>query len=170
MRITLKHFAPFLMLLIISMANVAASPKSENKKAAQLKSDMNKIWPYIQTVKVEYDLVLAQLETIDCDSTRKRFLLEYEEYVKESYFDKVVKLNVRQGKLLLLLIDRELGKTPYELLVTFLNEERANFWQKFALLLDADLKKKYYSFLNPDIEIILQQLARERKHDYLLPK
>jgi hypothetical protein len=34
------------------MANVAASPKSDSKKAAQLKSDMNKIWPYIQTVKV----------------------------------------------------------------------------------------------------------------------
>ena len=58
------------MLLIISMANLAASPKSENKSSA-IKSDMNKIWPFIQAVKVEYDLVLAQLETIDCDSTEK---------------------------------------------------------------------------------------------------
>ncbi len=170
MRIPLKHIAPFLMLLIISMANVAASPKSDSKKAAQLKSDMNKIGPYIQTVKVEYELVQAQLETIECDSAKKEFLLEYEHYVKDAYFNKVIKLNIRQGKLLLLLIDRNLGKTPYELLEQFLNKERADFWQKCAKLLDADLKKKYHSILYPEVEFYLEKLSRERKHDYLLPK
>jgi hypothetical protein len=140
------------------------------KKEAQLNSDLEKIWPFIQTVKVEYELVLAQLETIECDSVRKEFLLTYEEYVKDAYFDKVVKLNVRQGRLLLLLIHRELKKTPYELLITFLNQERADFWQKMALILDADLKGKYFPLIYPEMERIIQRLSREKKHDYLLPK
>jgi len=160
----------FISFLVLFSLQGLASPKLSPKKEAQLSSDLEKIWPFIQTVKVEYELVLAQLETIECDSARKEFLLTYEEYVKDAYFNKVVRLNVRQGRLLLLLIHRELGKTPYELLVKFLNRERADFWQKMALILDADLKGKYVSFLYPDIEQIVLRLAREKKHDYLLPK
>lgn len=158
-----------ILLVLISVTGFASSTPSP-KKTAHLQTDLLKIWPFIQTIKVEYELVLAQLETIECDSAKKVFLLEYENYVKDAYFGKAVKLNVRQGKLLLLLIHRELGKTPYDLLVKFLNQERADFWQKMALILDADLKGKYYSFLNPEMEIYLQKLAQERKHDYLLPK
>lgn len=159
-----------LLSLVIFSVSGFAVPRLSEKKEAQLQHDLTKIWPYIQTVKVEYDLVLAQLETIEGDSAKKEFLLNYEQYVKDAYFDKVVRLNVRQGKLLLLLIDRELGKTPYELLVKFLNKERADFWQKMALLLDANLKAKYYSILYPEIEIYLVKLARENKHEYLLPR
>jgi hypothetical protein len=161
--------AIFISFLVLFSLHGLASPTLTQKKEAQLNSDLEKIWPFIQTVKVEYELVLAQLETIECDSTRKEFLLTYEKYVKDAYFDKVVRLNVRQGRLLLLLIHRELGKTPYELLVKFLNKERADFWQKMALILDTDLKGKYSPFLYPDFELIVLRLAREKKHDYLLP-
>ncbi|HNW52418.1 MAG TPA: DUF4294 domain-containing protein [Prolixibacteraceae bacterium] len=159
-----------MLMLAICSASGAVGSKLSPKKEEQLKNDLSKIWPYIQTVKVEYELVEAQLETIECDSAKKEYLLKYEHYVKDAYFDKVIKLNIRQGKLLLLLIDRELGKTPYDLLEKFLNKERANFWQKCAKLVDADLKRKYYSILYPEVEFYLEKLSRERKHDYLLPK
>jgi hypothetical protein len=79
-------------------------------------------------------------------------------------------LNIRQGRLLLLLIDREFGKTPYDLLVHFRNKERADFWQKFASVLDADLNGKYYPFLHPEIEEIIKRLSKENKEEYLMPK
>jgi hypothetical protein len=167
----LKRVLIFVIIAMLSLSMTGfAGTKLSPKKESQLQSDLLKVWPYIQTVKVEYELVMAQLETIENDSIKKEFLLNYEEYVKDAYFDKVVRLNVRQGKLLLLLIHRELGRTPYDLLVQFLNRERADFWQKMALILDADLKGKFSPFLYPDMEIIVTRLARERKHDYLLPR
>jgi hypothetical protein len=160
----------FLIFLVITTMTGMANTKLSPKKEAQLNEDLSKIWPFVQTVKVEYELVMAQLETIECDSAKKEFLFNYEKYVKDAYFDKVVRLNVRQGKLLLLLIDRELGRTPYDLLVQFLNQVRADFWQKMALILDADLKGKYYAFLHPEMEEIILRLSRESKEEYLLPK
>jgi hypothetical protein len=141
-----------------------------SKKESQLSDDLKKVWPFTQTVKIEYELVVAQLEIMENDSMKKAFLSDYEEYVKDAYFDRLVKLNIRQGKLLLLLIHRELGKTPYELLRDFRNRERADFWQKFAKFLGADLKSKYDPETYPEIEEIILKLSEEGIHEYIPPK
>jgi hypothetical protein len=147
-----------------------SSQTNSSKKELQLYEDLSKVWPFSQTVKIEYELVLAQLEIMENDSLKKDYMASYEEYVKDAYFDRLVRLNIRQGKLLLLLIDRELGKTPYELLRNFRDKERADFWQKFARFLGADLKGKYDPKVYPEIEEIILRLVSEKKHDYLLPK
>ncbi|MBN1769266.1 MAG: DUF4294 domain-containing protein [Prolixibacteraceae bacterium] len=54
---------------------------------------------------------------------------EYESLVKQEYLKKVLNLNLRQGKLLLLLIHRELGQTPFDLLKMYLSYRKARFWQ-----------------------------------------
>jgi hypothetical protein len=107
---------------------------------------------------------------MESDSLKKDYLNHYEDYVKDAYFDRLVRLNIRQGKLLLLLIHRELGKTPYELLLNFRSRERADFWQKFAKLLGADLKGKYDPKVYPEIEEIVLKLSEEASHQYIPPK
>ena len=170
----MKKRAITISLLLFTMAffslPVFSSQYNQSKKEIQLNKDLNKVWPFIQTVKVEYELVLAQLEIMEDDSIKKAFLSDYEEYVKNAYFDRVVKLNIRQGKLLLLLIDRELGKTPYELLRDFRNRERADFWQKFARILGADLKGKYDPEVYPQIEEIVLKLSADSIHEYIPPR
>ncbi len=122
-----------------------------------LKSDLDAVWPLVNTVKVEYELVLAQLEFIEKRSEREQFLEDYEHYVKKQYLSEVLSLNIRQGKLLLLLIERELEKTPYELLVEYRSRNTANFWQKMARLVGANLKDKYSVKAYPHIESTLQK-------------
>jgi hypothetical protein len=147
-----------------------SSQTGPSKRESQLYDDLSKVWPFLQTVKIEYELVVAQLEIMENDSMKKAFLSDYEEYVKDAYFDRLVRLNIRQGKLLLLLIYRELGKTPYELLRDFRNRERADFWQKFAKFLGADLKSKYNPEMYPEIEEIVLRLSEERIQEYISPK
>lgn len=105
-----------------------------------------------QTVKIEYDLAKAQLEFCITEEDKKEFIEEYEEFIKENYFKVVLSLNIRQGKLLLLLIDRELGKTPFDLLKENLSLKRAIFWQRWAKLTSANLKEKYVAEEHPLIE------------------
>jgi hypothetical protein len=170
MNIKLTTIVAFLVLLTATSLAEVTTTKLTPKKIAQLNEDLLKVWPFIQTIKVEYDLVVAQLETIETDSMKQKFLEDYEDYIEDTYFNKLIRLNIRQGRLLLLLIDREFGKTPYELLTQFRNKERADFWQKFAKVVDADLKGKYIPLLHPEIEEIILRLSQEKKEEYLMPK
>jgi hypothetical protein len=160
----------FLLFMVFFTIPVYSSQTMSPRKEAQLFNDLSKVWPFSQTVKVEYELVQAQLEIMENDSLKKDFMNHYEDYVKDAYFDRLVRLNIRQGKLLLLLIHRELGKTPYELLRDFRNKERADFWQKFAKFLGADLKGKYDPTVHPEIEEIVLKLSEEAAHQYIPPK
>ena len=155
--------AKYLLVTILIFISISLCAK----KDSQLESDLNKIWPLVQTVKIEYDLVMVQLEMMEEGEKKEKFLLEYEAFVKDKYFDEVVKLNIRQGKLLLLLIHREIGRTPYDLLKEFLNLSRANFWQRFASFLGADLKTKYSPEKYPEIESIVQNLSNQEIHPYI---
>lgn len=127
----------------------------------ELKNDLELVWPLAQTVKIEYELTTVQLHFYNTKAEREQFIKEFEHFIKDKYFSNVLELNMRQGKLLLLLIDRELGKTSYDLLKEYLGNQRAQFWQRFANLLGANLKEKYIANNNPIIENEIHQLLKK---------
>ena len=53
------------------------------------------------------------------------------------------KLTLSQGKMLIKLIDRECNQTSYELINAFIGKFKAGFYQTFAALFGASLKKEY---------------------------
>ena len=53
------------------------------------------------------------------------------------------KLSFAQGKLLIKLIDRQSNSTSYELVKAFMGPFKAGFYQTFAALFGASLKKEY---------------------------
>lgn len=124
----------------------------------KLKEDLQIVWPLLQTVKIEYALVNAQLEFIGSESAKKEFLSEYEEFVKEKYFKSVLSLNYRQVKLLVLLIDRELGETPFNLLKQYRTFSRAVYWYRAAKVVGINIRDKYKAESYPEIEEELLQL------------
>ena len=53
------------------------------------------------------------------------------------------KLSFAQGKLLIKLVDRQTHSTSYELVKAFMGPFKAGFYQTFAALFGASLKKQY---------------------------
>ena len=53
------------------------------------------------------------------------------------------KLSFSQGKLLIKLVDRQTHSTSYELVKAFMGPFKAGFYQAFAALFGASLKKEY---------------------------
>ena len=53
------------------------------------------------------------------------------------------KLSFAQGKLLIKLVDRQSNQTTYELVKAFMGPFKAGFYQTFAALFGASLKKQY---------------------------
>ena len=54
------------------------------------------------------------------------------------------KMTFAQGKLLIKLINRETSSSSYELVKAFIGPFKAGFYQTFAALFGASLKKEYH--------------------------
>jgi len=116
----------------------------EEKKYDQLLIDVKKTYPLSLIVGSELKLVNSELDSIYKDkNSRKTYIKWYQDYVYKTYIDSVKSLNVRQGKLLLRLICRETGKSPYELIREYRGGLNAFFWQSMAFMLGANLRSEY---------------------------
>ena len=85
----------------------------------------------------------AYLQTIPTKKERDALTKAVEKELKQKYTPRIKKLTYSQGKLLIKLIDRETHSTGYELIQAFLDPVRAGFYQAFAWVFGASLKKRY---------------------------
>ena len=108
----------------------------------KLVRDVKKVLPIANEVRqavIETYLVLQTLP----EKERNRHLREVEKSVKEQYTPVMKRLTFSQGKLLIKLVDRQTHSTGYELVKAFLGPFKAGFYQAFAALFGASLKKHY---------------------------
>ena len=66
-----------------------------------------------------------------------------EKGLKEQYTARMKKLTFSQGKLLIKLVNRECNQSSYQLVKAFMGPFKAGFYQTFAALFGASLKKQY---------------------------
>ena len=74
---------------------------------------------------------------------RKAHMKKVEKDLKKQYTPRMKKLTFRQGKLLIKLVYRETNSSSYQLVKAFLGPLRAGFYQMFASIFGASLKKEY---------------------------
>lgn len=131
--------------------------KRQEKKYNQLEIDVLKTYPLALIVSSEMKIVNAEFESIYTDqSKRKTYIRWYQNYVYKTYIDSLKTLNVKQGRLLLKLIHRETGKTPYELIKSYRGGLNAMFWQSAAFMFGANLNSSY----DPEDEAMIEHLIR----------
>lgn len=83
------------------------------------------------------------LETLPDKKSKQKHLKRVEKGLKEQYTPQMKKLTFAQGKLLIKLIDRQSNQSSYELVKAFMGPLKAGFYQTFAALFGASLKKEY---------------------------
>ena len=83
------------------------------------------------------------LQTLPDKKARDEHLKLVEEDIKRTYTPRMKKLTYSQGKLLIKLVDRECNSTSYGLIQAILGPVKAGFYQAFAWLYGASLKKEY---------------------------
>ncbi len=110
--------------------------------------DVKKTLPIAREVRGIIVETYEYLLTIPDEKARERHLAAVEKGMLEQYTPQMKKLTFRQGKMLIKLIDRECDQTGYELIKVFMGSFKANFYQTFAVLFGASLKKEY----DPEVE------------------
>lgn len=119
------------------------SNKRKQRKYDKLIRDVLKTYPYSKEIKGILVETYLYLQTLPDDEARKKHLDAVEKGVWNQYFPIMKKLTLSQGKMLIKLIDRECNQTSYELINAFIGKFKAGFYQAFAALFGATLKKEY---------------------------
>lgn len=107
------------------------------------KFNVKKVYPYaiLAAAKLrEYDKALALIKD---EHTKKAFLKICEKDLRNEFEDELKSLSVSQGKVLMKLIDRETGKTTYEIVKQMRGNFQACFWQALASLFGNSMKVTY---------------------------
>lgn len=117
--------------------------EKEAKKYGRLLRDVKAAYPYskIASDKLkEYNTLLLSFKT---EKERKEFLKNAEKQMKEEFENDLKNLTLRQGRILIKLIDRETGSSSYELVKDLKGSFSAFMWQSLARMFGSSLKDKY---------------------------
>ena len=120
--------------------------KNKKKQEAynRLVRNVKKTLPIAKEVNRAIIETYEYLQTLPDEKAREKHLSLVEKGVKEQYTPRLKKLTFSQGKLLIKLIDRESNSSSYELVKAFLGPFKAGFYQAFAAIFGASLKKEYH--------------------------
>lgn len=122
-------------------------PKQKGKewrKYYRLVHNFSKAYPYALVAK---RLVVKADSTIAADrlkgARRERYISGVQKELFEVFEGQMRKLTVSQGALIMKLIDREVGKSSYNIIKGYKSGITAGFWQGIAKMFGSDLKKPY---------------------------
>jgi hypothetical protein len=115
--------------------------------------------PYAKMCAEEMIRISRELDTIQDQKAREAHKEREIKALRSEFEDDLKDLNFSQGHLLIKLIDRETGKTSYDLIKEFRNGFTAFMWQGFAKVFGMNLKEQYEPEKNPQIERAIRELG-----------
>ncbi len=133
----------------VEMQNIYVYPTTtfKNEKQRQqynrLVYNVKKVLPIAKECNVIIRETYEYLQTLPDKKARDEHLKLVEADIKRTYTPRMKKLTYSQGKLLIKLVDRECHSTSYGLIQAILGPVKAGFYQAFAWLYGASLKKQY---------------------------
>ena len=117
------------------------------RKYKRLVYNFKKVYPYALQAKDiirEADSVLAVNDF--SAQQREKYISQYQKQLFSKFEKPLRKMTIGQGKLLMKLIDRELGRTSFYIIKEYRGKLAAGFWQTVAKVFGNDLKKPYDRF------------------------
>lgn len=119
--------------------------------------DVKKTLPYSKMIAEEVAAIdLATMNMSEKD--RKAYMKSHEDELVDKFKPELKNLSLRQGKMLIKLVDRQCGKTSYELVKDYRGTVRAVFWQGFASIFGASLKSGFSKEEDEVIEYVINMI------------
>ena len=117
--------------------------EKERQEYYRLIRNVKKVYPISREINQAIIETYEYLQTLPNEKARQKHIKRVEKGLKDQYTPRMKKLSFAQGKLLIKLIDRQSNSTSYELVKAFMGPFKAGFYQTFAALFGASLKKEY---------------------------
>lgn len=117
--------------------------KREAARYTKLIRKIKKVLPYAKLAKLKIMLIEIEMKKIPTEEGRKEFLKIAEKKLRADFEDEIKNMTMSEGRLLIKLIDRETGKTSYELIKQLKGSFNAFLYQQVARLFGENLKDEY---------------------------
>jgi hypothetical protein len=133
----------------MEMNNVYVFPPVtfENKKQEGAYMRLVKNVKLVLPIAKEANMIMMEtaeyLETLPDKKAKAEHMKRVEKSIMKEYKPRMKKLTYSQGKLLIKLVDRECNSPADDLVKAFLGPIRSGFYQAFAWVFGASLKKEY---------------------------
>lgn len=117
--------------------------RRQREQWTRTKFNVKKVYPYaiLAAAKLkEYDRALQQIQD---EELKKTFLRRCEEDLRNEFEEELKALTVSQGKILMKLIDRESGRTTYDVVKQMRGAFQAAMWQTVARIFGHNMKAEY---------------------------
>lgn len=138
---------------------MGAEAREKYREYRRLVYNVKKAIPYARKFKRYMNEINRNLKNIDNRWARKRYLKKKEAELKAQFEKDLKDLTYTQGRILIKLINRETGKTSYELIKQYKSGWSAMWWNTFAHVFGMNLKNDYNPQKEREIETVLRALG-----------
>lgn len=107
---------------------------------------VKKVYPYARKASELLAQYEPEYERLKTDREKRKLINKVEEQLMGRYKEEFKKMSISDGKVLIKLIDRQTGKTGYDIIKEFKGGFTAVFWQGVARLFRNNLKDEYDPF------------------------
>ena len=114
-----------------------------SKRYSRLEKRVIKVWPYAAYAGQAMDSLETELQGIPSSKERKTVIQAREDALKARFEGELRRLTVREGVILIRLIDRQANQTTYGVVQELKGRLSAFMWQGLARLFGHDLKSEY---------------------------
>ena len=116
---------------------------AQARKYYKIANNIKKVYPIACEIQQTVNRTIAHMDSLPTKREKDAYLKQQEKELKAQYYPRLKKLTFAQGKLLIKLIDRQCDMTGYELIKKYMGSFKAGFYNAFASLFGASLKKEY---------------------------
>lgn len=142
--------------------------RRKRAKYDKLKNNIYKVYPYATAAAYILKDVDSVLLTFGDDKRkRKDYLNDIEAQLKKEFKGEISDMTVSQGHVLVKLIDRQTGKSCYEIVKELQGGVPAVIYQSIGLIFSHNLKREYDATgEDADMEKIVRELEAARSYQY----
>ena len=138
-------------MVLLNEAVVAPAPTIPDGHSCQpgtrrfnrLEKRVLKVWPYASFAGLAMDSLEAELAITPSKKQRKALISDREDALKDRFEGELRRLTIREGIILIRLIDRQANQTTFGVVQELKGRLSAFMWQGLARLFGHDLKSQY---------------------------
>ena len=128
---------------VIVLPRLKLTTKDERLKYLILKRRTLKVYPYAKLAAERLVELQKRLDELPKKRQKRKYARIIQKYVEEEFSAELKKLTKSEGRILIKLIYRQTGKTPFQLIKELRSGWRAFWFQNTARVFDISLKDTY---------------------------
>ena len=140
--------------VVIYAARIFPTP-ADRAAYNRLRYNVLKVMPYALFAKRRYEQLERDLALTSDRKEHKKLVKQCDAEIKQMFKTEIKELTITQGQILTKLIDREVGRTTYEIVKETQGGVKAFLYQSVARVVGHNLKSTYNPEEERDIESII---------------